>query len=200
LFLTLSKTLRNNVVLYNNSSLSLIKDDLMSMFKENEVFIQRYQNEGVEKNLSSNIGETEKIRHDQYSKGHVVGALSQMFMPVWTFHTNLYTSAFIDEEEMVDLNAKVSAFLSDILEILMARMKKTQSSYFDDFKVSSMFLCAEMIANVVHDYNGKLIKNRDNLDAYIKDPVDLLSDLVPAIYANFSALNKAAEGALSDIL
>jgi hypothetical protein len=202
LFQVLAKTLRNNVVLYNSASLALIKDDMVKMFTKNIDFLQKYQNLGSEKNAGGQRAPStiDAIRERQYSMGHAVSALSQMFMPVWIFHTNLYTSALIDEDRMADLNTEVSSYLVSILNVLMKKMEVSQSKYFKDFQINSLFLCAEMIANLMHDYNGKIIKNKESLNEYIESPINLISELVPAMYASFSALNKAAEGALSGLL
>jgi hypothetical protein len=202
LFQVLAKTLRNNVVLYNSASLALIKDDMVKMFTKNIDFLQKYQNLGFEKNTGgkSTPSRVDAIIERQHSMGHAVSALSQMFMPVWIFHTNLYTSAFIDEDKMADLNMEVSSYLVNILDVFMKKMESSQSKYFNDFQINSLFLCAEMIANLMHDYNGKIIKNKESLNEYIESPIELISELVPAMYANFSALNKAAEGALSGLL
>jgi hypothetical protein len=202
LFQVLAKTLRNNIVLYNSASLALIKDDMVKMFTKNIDFLQKYQNLGFEKVAGgqSAPSKIDAIRERQYSMGHAVSALSQMFMPVWIFHTNLYTSALIDEDKMADLNMEVSSYLINILDVLMKKMESSQSKYFKDFKINSLFLCSEMIANLMHDYNGKIIKNKESLNEYIESPIDLISELVPAMYASFSALNKAAEGALSGLL
>jgi hypothetical protein len=202
LFQVLAKTLRNNVVLYNSASLALIKDDMVKMFTKNIDFLQKYQNLGFEKNTGgkSAPSRVDAIIERQHSMGHAVSALSQMFMPVWIFHTNLYTSAFIDEDKMADLNMEVSSYLVNILDVFMKKMESSQSKYFNGFQINSLFLCAEMIANIMHDYNGKIIKNKESLNEYIESPIELISELVPAMYANFSALNKAAEGALSGLL
>ncbi len=203
LFLTLSKSLRNSIVLYNSSSLSLVKDSIADLFEDNIEFIQRYQNESsdpVNVNGRNDAAlESARRKERQESIGYVSGALSEMFMPIWLFHTNLYTSGLIDESSMVELNQKTSKYLVDIMDTMLERLKSSQGKMSKDFELNSVFLCAEMIANVLHNYNGKLIKNRDSLNAYMKDPEKTLSAIVPALYANFTLLNEVAGGALSSM-
>lgn len=202
LFLTLSKSLRNNIVLYNNPSLSLVKDDMIDLFDSNIDFIQRYKNDAIEevvKNSNGKTPENEKKRSAQEALGHASGAISQMFMPVWVFHTNLYTSGFLDEESLTELNRRASNYLVKVLDTIVKRMGSSHEKCESMFKIDTLFICAEMIANIIHDYNRKLIKNKKELENYIENPEKTLSRLVPAIYSNFSVLNKIAEETLSDV-
>jgi hypothetical protein len=201
LFLVLAKAMRNSVVLYNSASLSLVKDEIGTAFDDNIEFIQRYQNDIIKQ-----VGSEEKMssrdlkRVKQESLGYVAAAVSQMVMPLWLFHTNLYTSGFINAEEMASINKSSSGYMLALLEKLQDKMKEsyTQNGKGDnkDFLISSMHLNAEMIANVVHDFNGKLIKNKKSLDEYIANPIVVLAKLVPPIYANMLSLNDVAEKAL----
>jgi hypothetical protein len=203
LFLTLAKALRNSIVLYNSPSLSLMKDEISNMFDENINFIQSYQNTN-EKLLYGESGERlsarEKSDRKQYAMGYSLSALSQMFMPIWLFHTNLYTSGLIDEEGIVELNSEVSSYMVLVLKTLMEKMKTSHGENSEEFEVNSLFLCAEMCSNVLYDYHGKLIKNKANLEQYILDPKVVLSKIVPALYANFATLNDALFTTMKEIL
>lgn len=198
LFLTLSKSLRNNIVLYNSPSLSLIKEEMIDMMKEHSGFIQKYQNLAFVKDVGSEkLSKLEVRQAKQYSQSYIVGGLSQMFMPIWTFHTNLYTSNIIDEEKLTLLNMEASSYIVKAMDLILDKISMSQGAYSKEFSGTSVFLCAEMIANVLHDFNGKLIKNKSSLDAYLKDPESILSKLLPALYSNFRILNKSAENILS---
>jgi len=198
LFLTLSKSLRNNIVLYNAPSLSLIKEELTDMMKEHNGFIQKYQNLAFINDVgNSRLSKFEERQSKQYSLSYIVGGLSQMFMPIWTFHTNLYTSNIVDEEKMTTLNLEASDFVVKSMDLILDKISSSQGSYSKDFYGSSVFLCAEMIANVLHDFHGKLIKNNSSLNAYLENPESILSKLLPALYSNFMILNKSAENILA---
>lgn len=186
LFLVLAKSLRNSVILYNSQSLALIKDDITQLFSDNIEFIQRYGStldEAVNEHTEG-VGKFDKDLHD-----YVTSSMAQMFMPIWVYHTNLYTSGMVDDEELLKINREASSFMISLFDKLMKRMDEPQGKYSDAFKGSSMFVCAEMVANIMHDFGKKLIKNRAHLDAYIEDPEAVLSVLVKPIYACFISMN-----------
>lgn len=195
LFFVLSKALRNCVILYNSASLSLIKDDIIDLFSNNIDFIQQYQND-TEIELNGKLSEQERKKLEQESFGYVTSSLSQAFMPIWLFHTNLYTSGFIKEDELVRLNRDASDYVVTVIDTIMKRLKSPQGKYSDAFSPSTMFICSEMIANITHSYNCKLIKNQKHLDVYITSPDKVLSSLLPAIYSCFSAMNDVVESAV----
>jgi hypothetical protein len=202
LFLTLSKSLRNSIVLYNSPSLSLMKDEIASLFDENIEFIQRYQNSALrDVNTSSNTPAAlyEQKRARQEAIGYAAGALSQLFMPLWLFHTNLYTSGYIDEERVADLNKASSGYLVVFMNTILERMNVSQGDYAAEFRMSSIYLCSDMISNCVYDFHKKLIKNKSELDAYIEDPAKTLAKIVPAVYSSFNVMNSAAEGILANM-
>ena len=201
LLVLLSTAMRNNVVLYNSPSLELIKDDLRDLFVKHADFLQKYQNLASQASVNEGpLSELESRQIRQYSMGFIAGSLSEMFMPIWTFHANLYTSGLVDEAGMARLNSIASGYMVEVFDYVVGKMRKTQKGFANEFEISSMSLCAEMIANVVHDFNGKMIKNRSELKAYMEDPKSLLSRLLPVIYANFAALDKASSSALSSIV
>ena len=195
-FLILSKALRNSVILYNSQSLSLIKDDVIQMLDENIGFIQRYANDTESEvnppnERSKEVKPQENI--DLTGKEYALSSLSQIYMPIWLYHTNLYLSGMIDDEKLVELNNKVSSFFSSLLDRLMKRISEPQGRYSKEFKYSSMFLCSELIANVTHNFDKKLIKNKKQLDIYLDEPEVILSHLVKPVYACFVSMNSVME-------
>lgn len=199
LFITLSKSLRNSLILYNTKSLGVIKDDILSLFANNSSFIQKYQNLH-EKEVNSPV-DSSSFDRDYYERvDHIVSSLAKLFMPVWLFHTNLYTSGLIDHNKLTSLNVEVSNYLVAVLSKIMDRMASEHGKYHEDFKVNSMFLCSEIISSTLFDYNLKLIKNRAQLDQYIKSPTSLIKQLVPAMMSSFKVLNDTVEGAINELL
>jgi hypothetical protein len=200
LFLSLAMTLRNGIVLYNNPSLELMKDDLLGLFETNMDFIQRYQNDAEKALNKGELTEAEKKNAKQEALGFAVSSLSQMFMPVWIFHTNLYTSGLINEDKMAYLNREAGNVLVEMMGLILKRMEVSHGKYNDMFKISSVKTCGELFAYTLNDYHNKLVKNKTALDAYIDDPVKMISKLTPAIHASFTALNQHASTVLAEII
>ena len=202
LFVALSMSLRNSIVLYNNPSLALMKDEMLSVFKDNIEFIQRYQNKFVaERSVNpEHTTETEAAKFKQDALGYVLPAFSRMFMPVYLFHTNLYTSGFIDEAKLAECNKEVFSFCFDVVEKLVERISKAQGKADVLFRANTLVMCADMLAYVIRDYHRKLIKNESVLKSYIDNPTQGIERLVPSLYANFKVLNDETEKALNLIL
>tara|TARA_Y100001973_G_C5141754_1_gene303305 strand:- start:201 stop:1061 length:861 start_codon:yes stop_codon:yes gene_type:complete len=202
LFVALSMSLRNSIVLYNNPSLALMKDEMLSVFKDNIEFIQRYQNKFVaERSVNpEHTTETEAAKFKQDALGYVLPAFSRMFMPVYLFHTNLYTSGFIDEAKLAECNKEVFAYCIDVVEKLVERISKAQGKADVLFRANTLVMCADMLAYVIRDYHRKLIKNESVLKSYIDNPIQGIERLVPSLYANFKVLNDETEKALNLIL
>jgi hypothetical protein len=202
LFVALSMSLRNSIVLYNNPSLALMKDEMLSVFKDNIEFTQRYQNSfSSEKQLNKeSITEEDAIKQKQEALGYVLPAFSRMFMPIYLFHTNLYTSGFINETKLAECNKEVFSYCIEVVEKLVDRISKAQGSADALFRVNTLVMCADMFAYVLRDYHRKLIKNENVLKEYIGTPTQGIERLVPSLYGNFKVLNDETEKALDLIL
>lgn len=202
LFVALSMSLRNSIVLYNNPSLALMKDEMLSVFKDNIEFIQRYQNKlANERSVNKeSIADVDLLKHKQEALGYVLPAFSRMFMPVYLFHTNLYTSGFVSEVKLAECNKEVFSYCVEIVEKLVDRISKSQGKADVMFRVNTLVMCADMVAYVLRDYHKKLIKNEAVLKDYIKNPVQGVEKLVPSLYGNFKVLNDETERALDLIL
>lgn len=202
LFVALSMSLRNSIVLYNNPSLALMKDEMLSVFKDNIEFIQRYQNKFVsERSINQeHTTETDAAKLKQDALGYILPAFSRMFMPVYLFHTNLYTSGFISEAKLAECNKEVFAYCIDVVEKLVDRISKAQGKADVLFRANTLVMCSDMLAYVLRDYHRKLIKNEAVLKGYIENPIQGIERLVPSLYANFKVLNDETEKALDLIL
>jgi len=198
LYITLAKALRNSIVLYNTPSLSLMRDEVESLFQVHQNFMSKYQTEtSVQVNKSA---EREISKLTAESIEHTTSSLTQMFMPFWLFHTNLYTSGIIGDVKLVELNQKATGYMIKVIDKLMEKMSRNHGSYNENFKISSLFICSEMTSNVVYDFHGKLIKNKKMLNAYIESPESVLSRLVPAILASFGVLTSCIDDTISSMM
>lgn len=202
LFVTLAMSLRNSVVLYSNPSLSLMKDEFISTFKAHGDFIQQYQNEFVSEKLSNGSIYTpkEKEQAKRDALNYILPALMKVYMPIYLFHTNLYTSGFADELKVTELNLATFKFVSDLVVVLVERVSSSQGKHDIYFKEDSLFMCSEMISQILRDYHRKLSSNEKKLHEYIRAPLTCLESLVPVIYAHFQLLNTESERALKSIL
>jgi len=202
LFVALSMSLRNSIVLYNNPSLALMKDEMLSVFKDNIEFTQRYQNSFTsEKQLNEeSITDEHAIKQKQEALGYVLPAFSRMFMPIYLFHTNLYTSGFINETKLAGCNKEVFSYCIEVVEKLVDRISKAQGNADALFRVNTLVMCADMFAYVLRDYHRKLIKNENVLNEYIGNPTQGIERLIPSLYGNFKVLNDETEKALDLIL
>jgi hypothetical protein len=195
LMITLAKALRNNLVLYNSNSLSLIKDELLGVFEKNIEFIQNYQNP-----LQSRLFKDSDRAEEQFLLGYAVSAVAEVFMPVCLFHTSLYSSNLVDEHKLSELNIEVMDYLLSVMNAVLEKVNSAHGEYSEDFKISSLHVCAGITANVIHDFSGKLIKNKSKLEEYIQSPTQVISKLTPAIYSNFSAMSGMVNNAIKSII
>jgi hypothetical protein len=201
LFLMLSKTLRNNVVLFNSTSLSVIKDEILNTFEAHSSFIQKYQNE-TEKTIAGDKPKStlEALRETQYAFSYVTSAIAELLMPITIFHSNLYTSGFVDEKRMTELNMQVMDYLITIMDAMVDRMSAAQGHYDEMFKINSISLCAGIMSNILNDFSGKMSKNKKTLELYIVKPEQILSKLTPVFYSSFSTMMRSAEKTISNIM
>jgi hypothetical protein len=204
LFVALAKCMRNNIVLYNNPSLALARDELLEVFKENSHFLQRYQNEQEKKVNELEQGVDTIHPTSNVDKWHVYGyiitAITNVFMPIWLFHTNLYTSGYIDETGMAQYNKRVTKDVLTLIDKMVERISIKQGGMDAFFKVNSFFVCCDMVSHVLKDYQSKLIKNQSSLKGYIEDPSAYIKKLLPPLYANFTVLNATAEEVINDLM
>ena len=200
LFLTLAKSLRNSVVMFNATSLQLIESEVLDVFDECAPFLSSFCSEAM-KDISSRGGQlpdVEKMRVEMDIQGHVVGALMRMFMPVWLFHTSLRTSGHVkDSETIVELNVRVSKFLIELLFKMTAKISNKESSVSSMFYMNGLTVAAEIITTSVHEYNTKLVKSPQHLSQYLSSPESILQALVEPISANFSTMNSVIKTVLS---
>ena len=114
--------MRNNVVLYNSPSLELIKDDLRDLFVKHADFLQKYQNLASQASVNEGpLSELESRQIRQYSMGFIAGSLSEMSMPIWTYHANLYTSGLVDEAGMARLNSIASGYMVEVFDYVVGK-------------------------------------------------------------------------------
>jgi hypothetical protein len=200
LFITLSKSLRNSVVLFNSTSLQMMESEIMDVFDENADFLSSFCEAGMKDvgDRAGQMSDTERLKMKMDVQGHVVGALSRMFMPVWLFHTSLRTANVVkDSDKIVELNVRASGFLFDILDRMVQKLVDKDDKVSSLFYLNGLSMSADIITSTVHDFNSKLIKNKSHLEQYLEDPEKILSLLVEPISANFAAMNKVTKSILS---
>ena len=195
IFLILAKSLRNSVVLYGSASLHLMKDEILGVFSKNLSFLQHYQN-NTEKVIDGNVFDYEIDSEGDVD--YIATSVAQMFMPIWLFHSNLYASGKINVDQMVELNSKVSTYMTGVLLSLHKRMLDAEGEMAPKFKNSSLFVCAEISSNLLYDYQSKIINTKKALVLYIESPEKLLSKLVPSIYASMHAMNEISNKILNN--
>ncbi|MEG3764887.1 hypothetical protein [Alteromonas sp. 14N.309.X.WAT.G.H12] len=200
LFLTLAKSLRNSVVMFNMTSLQLMESEIKDVFDECAPFLTSFCAEAI-KDVSerhARISEVERTKLEMDIQGYVIGSLSRMFMPVWLFHTSLRTSGHITGvDTIVDLNVDASRFLFELLFKMVEKV--TAKKQPDDimFYSNTLFLASEIITTSVHDFNHKLVKNQKSLERYLASPSEILQVLVEPISANFIAMNNVTKSILA---
>lgn len=201
LLLVLSKSMRNNVVLYGNDSLGIVTDELIEAFNDNIEFIQRYETKksSAAQDLTGrapnqltvvNAGDAAAIRN------YAMSAMSTIFMPLITFHTNLYISNFIDEKELSRLNRDAMKYLTEMLNVVVERLSVSQGDNGLLFGYQNLALCSDIIATLVHDYHVKLIKSADILKQYVESPSSVLKLLEQPIFLNFLTMNESIKKAM----
>jgi hypothetical protein len=202
LFVSLAMSLRNSVVLYSNASLALMKDEMISVFKAHSTFIQEYQNDFVLGKSVNGMSDPEKVSEHAKKEAlnYILPALSKIYMPIYLFHTNLYTSGFVDAVKVAKLNHETFGYITDVLSAMVRRVSSSQGENDNYFKESSLVMCSDLITHVLRDYHRKLANNEKTLRAYIASPLAELEKLVPVLYANFQLLNSESERALTSIL
>lgn len=178
LFLLLSMCIRNSTVLYNSPNLNIIKDDLIALLKENADFISKHNQAFSTK------------------QGHVtpnpsipcaISSLSTLFIPVWLFHSNIFTSGLINIEQMNDLNSKVCFYLKGAVETMIDRSAPGATP---ELRAHVFFLCAESASKILVDYQIKLLKSKDVMMQYLKDPDTVLSRVLPVMQSAWVTLNE----------
>ena len=200
LFLTLAKTLRNTVVMFNSTSLQLMESEIMDVFDECAPFLSSFCSEAMKDISGRNAGmsEVERTKVEMDIQGHVIGCLSRMFMPVWLFHTSLRTSGHIkDTDTIVDLNVKASSFLFELLFKMVEKISNKDDEVSSMFYLNALSIAAEIITSSTHDFNGRLIKNQKHLEQYMRSPESVLKLLVEPISANFIAMNSVTKSVLA---
>lgn len=187
IFVILSKALRNNTVVFNNPSLQMLQEDITGLLKKHHGFIVNFLNK-------NNEGKSLKL----VIQGETTSAIMALYIPMWRFHLSLYVAGFIGNEKLSELNTTVAAFLLDIIKTIMG--KKSHRDMTSKAMNTHYFkLCTELIGLSLHDYQTKLIKNKDKLKAYIQTPEALINKLVPVIYAHFMTFESGVDEAMKHL-
>ena len=188
IFVTLAKAIRNNTVIFNNPSLQMLHDDMVGLIENHHGFIANF----IEKN-----GENDP--QAVTLKGEVTAAIMTLYTPMWRFHLSLYTSGFIGNEKLSALNTRVATFLLDVVKTVVNKKRTPVSESDRRLHVHYFKLCAEMVGLSLHEYQAKLIKNKDKLKQYVDSPEELMNKLVPVIYAHFLTFEKGVDEAMEHL-
>jgi hypothetical protein len=164
--LTISVALRNNIVLYNSTDVSLIEEQITNMLSSTD-------------SLSIIKPDSGLFR---------VECLVEIFSPFINFHTGLFFSGIIDEETMIKLNAMSSKFVShfffDILQQINNQQGKSQHPLCNEFLLTQVF------KGVVVELLRELRDGEVDPLVYTKKTEDFFDILKKRIILNFSQLNK----------
>lgn len=175
IFMLLALCLRNSTVLYNSPSLDVIKDDLVQLINENKAVLHQ----------AINSDEDESTLPPSTSLG--ISALTTLFIPVWLFHSNIFTSGLVNLEKLNDLNSKVCLFLSQAIEKIHNLSEKDLPQ---DIKAHLHYLCAEVSSKIMVDYQLKLLKSKSVMLEYIDDPIPIMERLLPVLHSTWGTLNE----------
>jgi hypothetical protein len=187
LLMVMSKTLGNSVILYNQPSLSMFFDDAVALLKRchSDIYLMAGHKE------SASQEEREKV------DGFLAGEILEAVMPVLLFHTNLYVSGILKtQEDLKDLNDKACLFMVEMIGRIIGKFKEEQGRHDSVVSQSNISITASICSHVVKDYQGKLIKNKDSLRAYVDNPQSVLSKLVPAIVTNINTMNQVVHSVI----
>lgn len=189
LFLLLALCLRNSTVLYNSPSLSVIKDDIINLFHENADFIQQYP--------SQVTGRKEKAEDTIPSSAPcAISAMAAMFIPVWLFHSNIFTSGLISLEQMNELNSRVCFYLKNSVEKVSDILPKEAHPAL---RAHIFYLCAESASKILVDYQIKLLKSKPVMFQYIKEPEIAMSRILPVMNSAWSTLNELTQQSMKNL-
>lgn len=191
LFILLSLALRNTAVLYNSASLDTIKDDIVMLLKENSDFIKRFQ-----QNSTSISHDKNKDAALDAAACSAMSSLSTMFIPVWLFHSNIFTAGLINLDKMNDLNARVCFFLKtsieELIDVAGSKCSPTLRTYI-------FFLCAESAAKVLVDYQIKILKSKALVLQYIENPESVIVNILPVMQSAWVTLNELTQQSMKKL-
>ena len=188
IFISFSRALRNNAVMFNNPSLQMIQDDVSQLIKSHHGFMSNF----IEKNRKS-----EASNHT--IRGEIVSGMLLAFTPMWRFHLSLYISGFIGNEKLAELNINVGNFLINVVTTIIDKSVKKQDKEQNMLKAHYFKICANIVGLSLHEYQTKLIKNKDKLGDYVKEPERLMNKLVPVIYSHFVTFEKGIDDAVEHL-
>lgn len=200
--ITLSKALRNNIVMYGSSDLEMLTDDVVSMFSTNLQTLQQWAGP-AEKEVSGNATslsnvEKTKVVHDVI--GYIATHLLTLLMPFFLFHANLHLVGKVDVAQLQELNTKCSNHMLQMVSSLREVIESQQSGAHSFFSVHSTILCSELCAMHCHELHARILRSNDDVDRYIRDPLPFLTMIAPSVMSSFSIINTETLKVMSELM
>lgn len=186
LLIVLSKSLRNSFVMFGNSDLTSMTEDLISMIDSTKL-LKRWV---VEKNPSLEQDKNSPNEESSIAaRGLALSEIAGVLMPVFIFHNTLYSIGRVSEDTLHSMNSKVSDFIANLIFCFWDKLCAEQPAVFEHIKHESMFTCTELMHHHFRDIQKKIIKKDSDIDAYIRDPIPYWEKITPGIASSFQVLS-----------
>lgn len=200
-----SKLMRNNVVLYGQSSLDDVVEDVYQAFDKNLSTLQRWAGlfeKEISGGASTQAGltrvEKTRVLHDVI--GYVTTALMNVLSPFFLFHANLFLVARIDSANLQRLNRDCASYMIAMMDSMQDVLKGQQSDLHNYFTAQSAVLCSELCSMHCYELHSRLLKSNDDISKYIQDPLFFLEKIAPPIMSSFSLMNDYTLKIMSDLM
>jgi hypothetical protein len=189
LMAVLSQALANEILLYNNPSIDMFSSIFGEVISKNAEVIHQ---------------KTEKVLGDDYQNdkfalaqnvAYVMDGVSQLFSSVWFFNNNLYISGLLSHDSMVELTLSVNETLTDVVFKMMDNVQN-DNKFAAHLSLSTFSLCCKSVSFAMSQFQSRLIKNKNDVSAYIEEPSKYIEQMLPLFISNFSVMNDSAKSVI----